>query len=276
MRKHSVLRRRLAACALTVCLVGLGAAAVAAISGAVWPEASGEKEKTSGGLTVDSSHAQEGYIMAKGAKSQKRLKLRISKGKQTLTYDLNGEGEYEVFPLQMGSGEYQFVLFKNASGKKYAQDGKVSVKAELTDENAAFLCPNQYVNYTPETQVVAVSEEICGGLGSAREKFEAVREYVKSQYVYDFVKAATVSGGTLPDIDDCYEKKMGICQDLAAMCACMLRVQGIPTKLVIGYLGKNYHAWNSVLIDGEEILYDPTLELNAIAGNQGYTVERVY
>ena len=57
---------------------------------------------------------------------------------------------------------------------------------------------------------------------------------------------------------------MGICQDLAALAACMLRVQGVPTKLMVGYAGKMYHAWNSVVIDGEEVLYDPTLELSAI------------
>lgn len=94
--------------------------------------------------------------------------------------------------------------------------------------------------------------------------------------MYDYVKAATVAGGTLPDIDGCYEKKMGICQDLAALAACMLRVQGVPTRLMVGYAGKMYHAWNSVVIDGEEVLYDPTLELSAIESGQTYTTERYY
>lgn len=62
-----------------------------------------------------------------------------------------------------------------------------------------------------------------------REIFETIRGYIKANYMYDYVKAATVAGGTLPDIDGCYEKKMGICQDLAALAACMLRVQGVPT-----------------------------------------------
>lgn len=77
-----------------------------------------------------------------------------------------------------------------------------------------------------------------------REIFETIRGYIKANYMYDYVKAATVAGGTLPDIDGCYEKKMGICQDLAALAACMLRVQGVPTRLMVGYAGKMYHAWN--------------------------------
>ena len=82
--------------------------------------------------------------------------------------------------------------------------------------------------------------------------------------------------GTLPDIDGCYASKTGICQDLAALAACMLRVQGIPTRLMIGYAGKMYHAWNTVIINGEEVLYDPTLELSAIDSGLTYTVERYY
>lgn len=277
MREHTGLQRKLSVCLALICLMCMATIALASIGDAVWPQADGEKEESSGGLTVDYSHAQDGYVMVKGPVTDKRLKLRISRGKATMTYDLNGEGEYEVFPLQLGSGKYQCALFKNAKGKKYAQDGKVSFKVELSREDAAFLCPSQYVNYTAQTQAAQLSDEICAGLGSDQEKFEAIRAYIQSNYVYDFVKASTVTGGTMPDIDDCYEKKMGICQDLAAMAACMLRVQGIPTKLVIGYVGKNYyHAWNGVIIDGKEILYDPTLDLNGIAGNQKYTIERFY
>ena len=62
----------------------------------------------------------------------------------------------------------------------------------------------------------------------------------------------------------------------AALAACMLRVQGIPTRLMVGYAGRMNHAWNMVLINGEEVLYDPTIELNAVESGQTYTVERYY
>ena len=38
----------------------------------------------------------------------------------------------------------------------------------------------------------------------------------------------------------------GICFDYAALMAGMLRSQGVPCKLVIGYAGDVYHAWISV------------------------------
>ena len=54
--------------------------------------------------------------------------------------------------------------------------------------------------------------------------------------MYDYVKAATVAGGTLPDIDGCYEKKMGICQDLAALAACITQGRTLEerARLAIG------------------------------------------
>ncbi len=40
--------------------------------------------------------------------------------------------------------------------------------------------------------------------------------------------------------------KTGICFDYASLMAAMLRVEDIPTRLVIGYAGDAYHAWVSV------------------------------
>ena len=40
--------------------------------------------------------------------------------------------------------------------------------------------------------------------------------------------------------------KKGICFDYASLMAGMLRSQGVPCKLVVGYAGTAYHAWISV------------------------------
>ncbi len=276
MRKCESIRRGMAAALLVLGLACVGFIAYALFADAIWPEAPGDKVLSGASLSVDVSHLEKGYLMARGPKTDKRLKLRIEKGETKLNYDLNGNGEYEVFPLQLGSGSYTLTLFMNVSGKKYSQEGTVNLEAELEDESFAFLCPNQYVNYTPDSEAVRISEELCKGLTTDREKFEAIRAYMQSSFTYDYIKAATVQGGTLPDIDGTLEKGMGICQDLAAIAACMLRVQGVPTQLTIGYADRNYHAWNTVWIDGEEQRYDPTAELNAIPQNAVYTVERYY
>lgn len=265
------------ACALIALFLLYAAMSLADLPNAHWPSADGTTKKQDGGLTVDASHADEGYIMAKGPKTSKRLKLRIKFDDQTLDYDLNGEGEYEVIPLQLGSGKYTCTLYKNASGKKYAQEGRVSIKADMADANSAFLFPNQYVSYTEDTPAVQKSAEICQGLTTQRECYDAIFEYITTSYAYDFVKMVTVKPGMMPDINDCFEKHMGICQDLSALSVCMLRVQGIPAKLMIGTLENGtYHAWVVAVVDGQEILFDPTAELSAVAKDQEYTIERFY
>lgn len=251
--------------------------AAAALLDAHWPAADGKDKKQSGGLTVDASHADNGYIMVKGPKTNKRLKFRVKYGDQTLDYDLNGEGNYEVIPLQLGNGTYSCTLYKNVSGKKYAEEGRVSVKAQMADPNIAFLYPNQYVSYTENTPAVLKSAELCQGIPGQKARFEAIRKFITTGFAYDFVKMVTVKPGMMPDIDGCFEKRMGICQDLAAMAVCMLRVQGIPAKLMIGELDNGmYHAWVVAIVDGEEILFDPTAELNAVSKDSEYTIERYY
>ena len=52
--------------------------------------------------------------------------------------------------------------------------------------------------------------------------------------------------GTLPAPDVTIRRGKGSCLDYAALSAAMLRSQGIPTKLVFGYVAPDnvYHAWN--------------------------------
>ena len=264
---------------LLLCLLLLAAAAFAvaalASENAVWPVSSGENVQTSSKLVLDASHADQGYVMAKvSSPTSKRLKFRVAKGQSTLTYDLNGEGEFEVFPLQMGSGSYEFSLFENASGTKYSAQGKVALSVQLVDENAAFLVTNQYVSYMMDSLTVQKSDELCEGKSDA-DCYKTVCDFMASEFAYDFVRAQNIKAGTLPEVDPCFEKRMGICQDLSAVMVCMLRVQGIPAKLAIGYADKYYHAWTLTVVDGKEIFFDPTAAIDAISA-RSYSVERVY
>ena len=122
---------------------------------------------------------------------------------------------------------------------------------------------------------VNMANKLCKGKNE-KEAFEAVCNYMKSNFVYDYVKAVQVKAGMLPDIDGTFSKRMGVCQDLAAVMACMLRAQGIPCKLMIGYADKTYHAWTMTIVDGQEQFFDPTAALNAINKVKQYTLERFY
>lgn len=240
-----------------------------------WPQI-GEHSRTDGGLTVDDSGVGDGYIAAQGEQTERQLKLRIVNGQQTLTYDLNNDGAYEYFPLQMGNGSYVCTLYKNVSGNKYSEEGMITIDVRLEDENSPYLFPNQYVWYTEETPAVQKSNELCEGLESDAEKFKAICGFMESGFAYDYDKARAVTSGTLPDIDGTLESGTGICQDFSALMVCMLRVQGIPAKLVIGYADRQYHAWINAYVDGEWQFFDPTVVIAGLNPPDSYTVERFY
>ena len=270
------LKKKILLCLIAALLLSAGSGLLCAAAEAKWPEGSRGGKKTDGKMTLDLTNVSEGYFMAAvSKKTSHRMKLRVTKDGQTLTYDLNGDGEFEVFPLQLGSGKYDISLYENVSGKKYSSAGKISVKVTLTREDGCFLYPNQYVNYNELTKAVAAANELCAGK-SEREIYTLVRKYMMENYGYDFIKSVTVPAGELPDIDSCYDKKMGVCQDLSALMVCMLRSQGIPARLMIGYADKNYHAWTVTSIESKEVLFDPTAALNAISKPISYSVERYY
>ena len=269
-------RRVACACLLTLFLACICLGALAAYQMNVWPEATGGKTLHENSLVLDVSNMADGYIMAKSKPSSRKLKLRISRGDTIFTYDLNGEGEYEVFPLQLGSGSYTCSLYKNIKSNKYTKEAEVTIKPQLDNEYAAFLCPNQYVNYTQDSQAVKQAEILCAGLETDGEKLKAIRDFMVKGFTYDYVRALTTPPSYLGDVEGCFQKRMGLCQDLAAIAACMLRSQGIPTQLVIGYADENYHAWNHVLIDGQYQRLDITSALNGVLNGAEYTVERYY
>lgn len=244
---------------------------------AKWPAEPSGNIQSSGKLVADLSNAKEGYFLAAiSAPTNHKMKMRVQKGDVTLTYDMNLKGEYEIFPLQLGSGHYDILLYENVSGKKYSQAGYLGLDVQLDREDAAFYYPNQYVDYSILSAAVAKAAELCEGMSDPLQIYETLCDYMKTSFLYDYVKAVTVQAGALPDIDGSYEKKMGVCQDLSAILCCMLRTQGIPCRLIIGYADKQYHAWTTTEINGKEYFFDPTAALNAIAAVKDYSVERYY
>lgn len=102
--------------------------------------------------------------------------------------------------------------------------------------------------------------------------YDHIRTYIRRGFAYDFVKAAHVAKkrGIKPDPETCWERRIGICQDIAAVAVRMLRAVGIKATLVAGHADHIYHAW----VESEYGTYDPTGD---IVGKRAakYTKERV-
>ena len=210
------------------------------------PSATGVKVKRSGKAVVDYSNTDDGYVMVQyTANTANRLKVQVKGPATTYTYDLV-PGPWATFPLSDGSGNYQVAVYENVTDNKYAVVLMEAMIVTLKDEFAPFLRPNQYVNYTADSAVVAKARELTEKLTHPLEKVEAVYNFAVKEIVYDREKAATVKSGYLPVLDTVLTEKKGICFDYAALMTAMLRSQGVPCKLVVGYAGTAYHAWISV------------------------------
>lgn len=213
------------------------------------PVASGSLAEQSERATIDYSNTGDGYVMVNySAVASGRLKVQVTGPAATYTYDLT-PGVWTIFPLSEGNGSYKVTVLENVVDKKYATVLSCSFSVVLRSEFEPFLRPNQYVNYSVAPAAVAKAAELSGSVSDPLAKVEKIYDYVVGNLTYDKQKAASVTSGYLPNLDSVLASGKGICFDYAALMAGMLRSQGVPCKLVVGYAGKTYHAWISVWTD---------------------------
>lgn len=219
------------------------------------PVASGTLVKQNSRAVIDYSNTKDGYVMVQfTGTTATRIKVQIS-GPSTATsqlkytYDLP-VGAWTTFPLSDGNGQYTVTVLENTSGTKYAQVLSQSFQVAMTDEFAPFLRPNQYVNYEVAPNTVAKAAELVAGETDLLVKVGKIYDFVVNNFTYDKQLAATVKSGYLPVLDSVLAAKKGICFDYASLMTGMLRSQGVPCKLITGYVPTNggtaYHAWISV------------------------------
>ena len=108
------------------------------------------------------------------------------------------------------------------------------------------------------------------GEGGDRERSDRLLRHLIEEYTYttDFVGR----DGENPLEDFLFEYKSGHCEYFASAMVLMLRTQGVPARLVTGFLGaelnpiegyyvvrqQNAHAWVEAWVDGKWRIYDPT------------------
>ena len=242
------------------------------------PDAPGAAVQNNKKAAIDYSNAKDGYVMVKYLqKTNKQVKVVIKGPKGTsYTYSLKPDGNYTVFPLTDGNGSYSVGVFEQIDGTKYAAANSATVKVSLTDEFAPYIRPNQYVNYSKDSQAVRKAASLIGSSGGLTDMISAVYNYVIANISYDKELAKNVKSGYLPDVDRVLSSGKGICFDYSAVMAAMLRSLGIPCRLVVGYAGEVYHAWINaysqetgwvnqlIFFDGQHwTLMDPTFASTA-------------
>lgn len=274
---------------LLFCTIGCGSTAAVSASSAsntavanprttitdpLMPEQSGELilNASSGTCSIDYSNTDEGYIFVTYTGSKAKVQIQITNPDGTVyPYPLNLYSA-EVFPLTGGNGDYQVNVFEQISGSNYAVVMSGSFTVTLNDEFRPYLYPSQYIDYTKDSECVKLGIELSQQSSDDITYIGKVYDYVIGNVTYDTKMAADPPTDYIPDPDSTLASKTGICFDFASLMTAMLRSQGIPTKLQVGYTSNVYHAWISVYMDetgwvdglirfdnNEWTLMDPTL-----------------
>ena len=196
-------------------------------------------------VLVDLSRSSKGFFGVH-CTSDKRIKLQVFKDDETYTYDVV-IGKDQIFPFQLGDGTYTIKVMKNIADTKYSELYVTYADVYLESEFEPFLRPNQYADYTTESDCVKKADELAAEAADANEFITNVFDFVCKKVKYDKKKAETVQSGYIPVPDETMNTGKGICIDYASLAAAMLRSHGIPTKIIFGYVGESgdlYHAWN--------------------------------
>lgn len=209
-----------------------------------------EKGVIDGGpLRLDFSHANQGYFTGILLEEGK-VNIQLTGPDQVIyKYFLETPNVVTAFPFTSGSGSYLVLAFENIGGDQYASLFSHSLDVTLENEFLPYLYPNQYVSFSADSEAVKLAASLSQSAETDLDALSAIYEYVINHIVYDDEKAASVTSGYLPDIDETLRTGKGICFDYAALTAAMLRSLSIPSRLVIGYSSEVRHAWIDVYIE---------------------------
>ena len=214
------------------------------------PKANGTDVGGTDTVVLDVSNITSGYIMVKYSGTDEDPKIHIATpGNDDYYYHLHNTGAYETFALTGGDGSYKIEILKNIEADQYALEYSRTCEVTITDPLTPYLYPNQYVSFTADSNAVAMGETLAYTADDDLTVIGNIYSYVAGTVTYDYDEAKTVQAGYIPDPDRTLETKKGICFDYAALMATMLRTQGIPTRLEVGYAGNAYHAWISTYVD---------------------------
>ena len=212
------------------------------------PEAPGSDTLGSSPLTLDVSNITQGYFVAQSDSADLVTSLQITAPTGVLYSYFIDPGENAVIPFTEGNGDYTVVGYQQIQGDQYAALYSEILTVELENDFLPFLYPNQYVNFSPDSEASKLALSMVSEDTADVDALKQIYNYVVNNLTYDYDKAETVETGYQPDVDETLSSKTGICFDYAALTTAMLRSCDIPCKLQIGYTGDIKHAWIDVYI----------------------------
>ena len=215
----------------------------------------GREYVVEGYVTVNIGNVSRGYFKVKHETDVEAL-VQIT----SLNYDqpdffnLEGNNEWEVFPLTRGDGVYTIQILEHYADRVFTVVFSHDVYVSLENQHYPFLYPSRYVNFNEYSAAVVLASRLAGQASSDLEIVQFIYDYITTNISFDLDFALAVYSGIVlehtPDVDATLAAGTGICFDFAVLAAAMLRSQNIPTRLEIGYVLGIFHAWVAVYVPG--------------------------
>ncbi|WP_025721474.1 transglutaminase-like domain-containing protein [Paenibacillus sp. 1-18] len=222
---------------------------------------------------LDQNNVNHGTVSVRyPVKPNVKTKILVTKDAQKYSYNLTPGKSEEVFPLQMGNGNYSISILEQLSGNQYKVIGQDTIELKLNDSKAVYLNSVQNIDWSDTNQAIQKARELTQGATTDREKLQKIYDYIISHINYDSNQAFALTTDYLPEIDRTLSSQKDICYGYASLMAAMLRSVDVPTKLVMGKSSyvDTYHAWNEVYIDNQWVVVDTTVDAALYKGKQKF------
>ncbi len=213
---------------------------------------------------LDTTHFKNGYfdlMYNLSGYSPEKLEIKVAKGDSQNRFIITKNlTEPFRFNFAYGDGRYDITAKLTVNGKSFTALS-FSLDVALSDADAPFSLSAYPTLYGSNTLYVKKAAELCGNLKTDNEKIAACYRYICDTQTYKYT-VSTNEYKYLPDLDAIYSRGYGVCWDFCASLAAMLRSQGIPCKICVGYaygITSSGHAWLEVTC--EESYEDSYVEL---------------
>lgn len=233
----------------------------------------GETPQTSMAATIDTSAVSKGYVSVAYYNTSAKLKAYTELNGKSQSFSMKNDGNWTNVPLILGAGDYRISIMRNTSGDRYAFVTTVNVSYTDTGSMDKYLKSVPTMEYNSSMAPIQKAAALAAGKND-EGKVRAIYEYVVLNTSYDNEKVKKgLPAGYEPNIVDTFSTRKGICYDYAALFGAMCRSQGIPAKMIKGYVTNvnGYHAWNQVYVGGQWRVIDTTSD--AVYRANGYSVD---
>lgn len=223
---------------------------------------------------IDASETSNGVLIVRYQTSE-MIKVLISKDGSSYNYNLPGDNMPVRYPLNMGQGEYQVQVLEHVSGTRYRPILSETIAAQWDDENVPYLQSIQLIRWDPSMKPILDAFRIAAEAGDEGKVREIYKELADTLvYNYDLLNKLPTS--YLPNIEETYSTRLGICYDFSSLFASMLRSVDVPVRLHMGFssLISGPHAWNEVLVGDQWIVVDLTVDASYRESGDKYTFEK--